>query len=305
MIQESTVIKKITMEIKTPQDIKRGMVCGFIGVACFSMTAPMTRLALVGFTPYFVTIGRVALAGILAALLLYSQKAVWPAQAYRKKLILVSLGVCIGFPLCLSLALTQTGASHAGIVLAILPLLTSIIGARINGEKHSTAFWLIAVSGCLTVLAYIFWKNGIILTHADGWLLLAALSAATAYSMGGNLAKHLGGLHTICWAVVFALPISIPTALYLLPSADTFVAAPVSAISALLYLAVVSQFLGFVPWYAGLSRGGVARVSQVQLLQPFLTLFAAALFLGETVGWHEWAVAFLVVGQIYLLKKSA
>ena len=44
------------------------------------------------------------------------------------------------------------------------------------------------------------------------------------------------------------------------------------------------MFLGFFAWYAGLARGGVARIGQVQLAQPVLTLGWSAALLGEHVG---------------------
>ncbi|HWT93525.1 MAG TPA: DMT family transporter, partial [Solirubrobacteraceae bacterium] len=50
------------------------------------------------------------------------------------------------------------------------------------------------------------------------------------------------------------------------------------------YVSLFSMFLGFFAWYAGLARGGVARVGQIQLLQPLLTLSWSALILGEHVG---------------------
>jgi len=291
--------------MKTTMHTWRGMLYGFIGMACFSLTAPLTKLALEGFSPVFITVGRVALAGVLAATILYVRDAQWPGRVYWNRLVLVSLGVSIGFPLCLAIALTSTDVSHAGIVLAILPLLTSIIGSWTHQERHGKAFWLIALSGCLSVLAYILWSNGIKLVPADIWLLVAALSAAVAYSSGASLTRTMGGTNTICWALVIMLPFSIPAGIYMLSQADTGAIVPASATAAFLYLALVSQLLGFVPWYAGLSQGGVARVSQVQLLQPFLTIFAAALFLGEVIEWHSWLVAVLVVAQVYLAKKMS
>lgn len=279
------------------------MIYGFIGMACFSLTAPFTKLALEGFSPYFITVGRVSLAGVLAAIILYMRGEHWPKRIYWNRLILVTLGVCIGFPLSLGIALTHAEASHAGIVLAILPLLTSIIGAWTQHEKHGKSFWLIATSGCLSVLVYIFWNNGITLVPGDLWLLVAAVSAAIVYSSGASLTRDIGGINTICWAMAIMLPFSIPAAIYMVSQAGPFAAVPLSPIAALLYLALISQLLGFVPWYAGLSIGGIARVSQVQLLQTFLTLFASAWILGEVIEWHNWVVAALVVGQVYLAKR--
>ena len=55
--------------------------------------------------------------------------------------------------------------------------------------------------------------------------------------------------------------------------------------AAFAYLGVVSMFLGFFAWYRGLAIGPIAQVSQVQLIQPVLTICWAALLLGETLTW--------------------
>jgi drug/metabolite transporter (DMT)-like permease len=291
--------------VTSKANVWRGMLYGFMGIACFSLTPPLSKIALNGFSPYFLTAGRVAVAGLLAALILYMRGEAWPERTHWKKLVLVSLGVSVGFPLCLSMALMNTESAHAGIVLAILPLLTSVLGAWMHKEKHVLAYWFVAISGCITVLAYTFWKSGITLAAADAWLLGAALSASIAYNVGGSLSKKIGGINTICWALVFILPLSVPMALLLYAYAQPISTIPISALFAFLYLAVVSQLFGFVPWYAGLSLGGVARVSQVQLLQTFLTLFASSLLLGEVIDIYAWLVSVLVVAQIYLAKKLA
>lgn len=291
--------------IRDSTSIWRGMFYGFIGIASFSLTVPFTKMAMQDFSPYFITVGRVALAGIIAGLVLVLRRESIPDKAHWKKLLIISLGISIGFPLCLSLALQTTSASHAGIVLAILPLLTSILGAWVNRERHSAWFWLVAISGCATVFAYVFWKNGIILVVADAWIFAAALAAAINYSIAGGVSKRIGGMNTICWALVLTLPISVPMWGYLIWHYPTLSSVSFPPVAAFLYLALVSQFLGFVPWYAGLSIGGVARVSQVQLLQPFMTLFASVLLLNEVVTQYDWMFVILVISQVLIVKKVA
>ena len=61
-------------------------------------------------------------------------------------------------------------------------------------------------------------------------------------------------------------------------------------------MAVFSQFLGFFAWNKGMSLGGIARIGQMQLLQPFVTLVAAYLLLGESIGWMEFVFSVVVVG---------
>ena len=111
----------------------------------------------------------------------------------------------------------------------------------------------------------------------------------------------MGGLPVISWALVIAAPVLVvPAAMAAPPNLQW----PAEAWIAFIYVMLVSQFLGFVPWYRGLALGGVAKVSQVQLLQPFLTLLASALWVGESADAVTWLVAVLVVAVVAIGKSS-
>ena len=282
----------------------KGYVLSFMGVCVFALTLPMTKIALQSFSPLFITTGRVVISGLASAFVLKSTRQKFPPKHLWPKIFLTSLGVAVCFPLFIGLALKHTPSSHAAIVLAILPLLTALIGSWMHHEKHSPLFWLIAGSGCLTVLIYIVWRNGISITPADLWTLAAAVSAAIGYNSGTFVSKSLGGLQSISWALAFLLPLSLPLSLYVMLTEPTFLQATHSSLASFLYLAIMSQYLGFVPWYTGLQMGGVARVSQVQLLQTFITLAASALFLSESISGVDWMVAGLVVIQIFAAKNA-
>ena len=120
---------------------------------------------------------------------------------------------------------------------------------------------------------------------ADLLLAAAALCAATAYALGGEMSHRIGGWEVISWALVVSAPVLLALALVLAPPINW--TASVSAWTGFLYVAVFSQFLGFFAWNKGMSLGGIARIGQMQLLQPFVTLLGAYLLLGETIGWME------------------
>ena len=71
------------------------------------------------------------------------------------------------------------------------------------------------------------------------------------------------------------------------------------------YVSVVSMYLGFFAWYRGLALGGIAAVGQVQLLQPFLTIFASALLLGEHIDASTLIAAALVIAAIAAGRRGA
>jgi drug/metabolite transporter (DMT)-like permease len=284
-------------------DVRRGLLLGFIGVAIFAMTFPMTRLA-VGdaahpqLSPEFVTAARAALAGLLSVLYLRLVGAARPAREHLKPLAICALGTVVGFPLCIAVALREVESTHAAVVSGVIPLGTAIVGALSLGQRPSRGFWLCALGGCALVLAFALQAGGGRLVAADGWLLLAVLSTAFGYVGGARVAAVLPAQQVICWVVAGSLPLTLPLALWWWPTG------PVSgpAWGGLLYVSLFSMWLGFFAWYRGLALGGLVRVSQVQLLQPFLALLFAVPVLGEplepvTVGFALAVLAVVFIGR--------
>nr|AIA10786.1 EamA-like transporter family [uncultured bacterium] len=279
-----------------------GLLLGFVGVVCFSFTMPMTKLALGSFNPWLLSFGRVSGAGLVSLALLLQQGKLPLIKQHFRILAGISLGVALGFPLLTSLALHSTSSAHAGLVLALLPLITAILSAVINRESHRPVFWLVSASGCLTVLAYVLLRDQVRLQAADLLLLGAAFSAGFGYTLGAKLTRSISGLDVICCALVVMLPVSLPAT-----AVSWWYQPPVvvheTAVLGMIYVTLLSQLFGFVPWYKGLALGGVAVVSQVQLLQTFLTLIFSSWLLGESIGLMEYGIAMLVIAQIYMAKK--
>jgi len=262
----------------------RGMLLGLIGVIAFSLTLPATRAAVASLDPLFVSSGRAVVAALLAAIFLWAgsngKPHRKPTKAEFKSLTIVAVGVVFGFPFFTAWAMRYTSASHGGVVLGILPLATAAAGAIFSRERPSKAFWLAAVAGSALVVSFSLMRSHGAFELADLALVAAVMFAAVGYAVGANLAKTLGGLQVISWALVIALPATLVPAILTAPASF---ALPGSVWLGFIYASVVSQYLGFLPWYKGLALGGTARVGQTQLLQPFFTLFAAALLLNETI----------------------
>ena len=281
----------------------RGLLLGFVGVVVFAMTVPMTRLA-VGpagapqLPPLFVTAGRAALAAVLAAAYLLLVRAPWPRRRDAAGIAVSALGTVVGFPLLLGLALRRVDAIHASVVTGVLPLVTAIVAAVRFRQRPSIGFWLCAGLGCALVLAFAAWQGGGRLSAADGLLLGSVASAAIGYVAGARLAAGMPAEHVICWVLVFSLPVTAPAMLGTWPTRP----AGLAAWAGFAYLTVFSMWLGFFAWYRGLALGGTVRVSQVQLVQPFLAMLFAVVLLGErldaaTVVFMLAVVATVLVGR--------
>ena len=285
-------------------DQRRGFLLGLLGVVIFAMTLPMTRLA-VGDTaapqlpPAFVTAGRAGVAGLLSLVYLLAVRARWPGRAQAGALAVSALGTVVGFPLGIALALREVPAMHAAVITGVLPLATAVLGAWATGQRPSAGFWACAVSGCALVLAFAVWQGSGHLSAADGWLLFAVLSAAVGYVAGARVSAVLPAQQVICWVLVGSLPFTLPLMLWWWP------AEPVrpSAWLGFSYAALFSMWLGFFAWYRGLALGGLVRVSQVQLLQPFLALLFAVPVLGETLDLATVAFSLAVIGVVFIGRR--
>jgi drug/metabolite transporter (DMT)-like permease len=288
--------------IPTARDRARGLAWGFLGVASFSLTLPATRVAVASLDPVFVGLGRAVIAAVLAAIVLAATRAPLPGWRVLPHLAVVAGGVIIGFPLFSALAMRHVPAAHGAVVIGLLPLLTALAAAWLAHERPSRAFWWSAAFGSAVVVGFAFWQGGGLPQPADGLLALAAISAAIGYAEGGRLARTLGGWQVISWALVIAAPfVLVPTVVV----ADArLAAASPAAWACFVYVGVVSMFLGFFAWYRGLALGGIAAVGQVQLLQPFLTIFASALLLGEAIDPATFVAAALVIAAIAIGRRA-
>lgn len=261
----------------------KGFLLGLLGVVLFALTTPLTKLAtaspeFAGLSPAFITFGRAASAGILAAAYLGFVRAPWPRRKQVWPLVLAGTGIVIGFPLFLGLAVQYVDAMHAAVIAGALPLGTAALTALWMRERASFAFWALAVLGFLLVVLFAWLAGGEGgFQLADGLLLLAMASASIGYVLGARMSREMKPEHVVSWILVLYLPLTVPIALWTLPQNPV---APV-AWAGFAYVAIISMWLGFFAWYRGLAMGGAMRVSQIQLLQPFLSMLFAIPLLGE------------------------
>ena len=289
----------------------QGLALGLLGVVIFSMTLPMTRLA-VGpafdpqLPPFFVTAGRAAFAGGLAAIYLLIVRAPWPGREHRLAILVSALGTVVGFPLLLSLALRRVDAMHAAVITGVLPMATALAAAIAFRQRPSAGFWTCAALGCGLVLGFAAWQGSGSLVLADGLLLGSVASAAIGYVAGARLSTEMPPERVICWVLVLSLPATVPATFATWPSQP----ASSAAWGGFAYVTVFSMWLGFFAWYRGLALGGTVRVSQVQLVQPFLAMLFAAPVLGErldaaTLGFALAVVATVFVGRAMPVGRPA
>jgi drug/metabolite transporter (DMT)-like permease len=258
-----------------------GLFWGILAVLAFSLTVPLTRIAAPAFGAAIAGLGRAALAALVAGPLLFATSQPHPKLRDLPVLTVAGLGLLVGYPLFLSLGLETVPAIHGAITSGLLPLATSVAATAFAGERLPATFWAGTLAGVLAVVAYAVVQGGGTLAAGDAWLLCAVVSAGVGNASGGLVARRLGGWQTICWALLAVSPVTLGVALH--DHSHLVTEASFGAWISLVYLGIVSSLLAFCAWVKGLSMGGIARIGQLQLLQPFAILPFSAILLGEQI----------------------
>jgi drug/metabolite transporter (DMT)-like permease len=279
-----------------------GLVLGFIGMAIFGGTLPATRIAVAAIDPLALTALRTAIAGLCSLALLIMLRRNFPPRQLWSQLAVASICVVILFPFLMALAVRTVDASHGGVVMGALPIATAFVAVLITHERPKRLFWAASLAGATLVVAFALRQGGGSLTSGDLLLFAAVTASATGYAFSGRLTASLPGWEVISWALLIALPVSLPAAVLTLPAELDQIA--LKPWLALLYVALFPQWIGFFAWNTGLAMGGIARVSQMQLLQPFVTFALAAIFIGEPITPQIVLFAFAVVVTVAISTRS-
>ncbi len=249
----------------------------------FSGSLPATRLAVIDIDPTFLTMARASIAGVLGLALLLAFREPFPRRNDAISLIVVALGVVVGFPLLTGLALQHMTSAHAIVFIGLLPLATAIFAVLRGGEHPRPMFWLFSVVGSLIVASYAYGQGSQSTLLGDVLMLAAVIVCGLGYAEGAQLSRRLGGWQVICWALVFSLPVMLPLSVMTRP--ETWAGIGTPAWISLGYVSLFSMLIGFFFWYRGLAQGGAATVGQLQLLQPFFGLMLAAGIAGNPSVW--------------------
>jgi drug/metabolite transporter (DMT)-like permease len=285
----------------TTSQNKLGVLLGFIGMCLFAGTLPATRLAVTGFDPLFLTVARATIAGSAGLLVLMARRQRIPPRSLWPEIFAAALCTVVGFPLFAALAMMTVPAAHGGVVLGIVPLATAAAAAVLAHERPSVGFWVASAAGAIFVLIFMLRRNaGEALSAGDLFLLGTVVSGAVGYTLSGRLAALMPGWVVISWQVVIFLPLATLATFAMWPA--DIASAPISAWAGLGYVGLVSQYIAFFVFNAAMAIGGIARVGQIMLLQPFMIVALAVPVNGEridleTVVFAAAVVATVVIGQ--------
>lgn len=276
---------------------------GLLGVIIFSGSLPATRVAVGGFSALFLTSARAVIAALIGAVVLGLLRQARPQRRDLASLTIVAIGVVVGFPLLTALALQHINSARSIVFIGLLPLATAIFGVLRGGERPRPPFWLFAGLGSATVAGFALTGDGAASLKGDLLMVAAIVLCGLGYAEGAALSRRLGGWQVISWALLLALPLMLVLAVLTWPPVWSGIGVP--AWIGLAYVSVFSMFVGFIFWYRGLAIGGIARVGQLQQLQPFFGLALAGLLLGEPVAASMIAATAIVVACVFFARRFA
>lgn len=286
--------------------LRTGLLWAFVGVLLFSMSVPMTKVAVGGFDPFFTAAGRAVIAGALAVVLLGIRRVPFPERRHLKPLLFTMLGAVFGWPILIALALQRTTSAHVAVIAAFMPLTTALFAVLRHRERVSGQFWLAACTGTAALVVFALSRGGADGADLTADLLVvgAVLASSWCYVEGAAVSREMPGWQVISWVVVLALPVTVPWMLTLWFTAQTAYDPTGVEWLALIGLGVSSMYLGFFAWYRGLALAGTARGGQVQQLQAPLTLVWSAWWLGEAVTPGTVLTAFVVIACVVWAQRA-
>jgi drug/metabolite transporter (DMT)-like permease len=286
-----------------------GLALGLAGMCCFSSTIPATRLAVQSFDPLFLTAARATIAGFIALGVVAVVRRKPPPRATWGKFGVTAFCVLLGYPVLLAFGLKTVPAAHGGVVLGIIPLAIAAMAALLGYERPSAGFWAVSAAGAAIVIGFVLRHSpGGAIGSGDLILLVAVVMGALAYTLSGHLSAGMPGWEVITWQLAVFLPCSLLATVLLWPA--NIAAVPPQAWAALLWVAFVSQYFSFVLYNAAMAMGGVSRIGQLMLLQPFVIVALSIPINGERfdpeiVLFASAVVATVVVGQRMRVQRKS
>jgi drug/metabolite transporter (DMT)-like permease len=202
----------------------------------------------------------------------------------------------------ISIAELHLTASFAAILGATVPLFAAAFGARMLGERLSTARLGGLVMGVAGVAVIVGW-GPMTLDVTTLLAVLAMLAASASYAGAGIYAKlRLRGVPTLTLALgqqigAFAW-LAVPGALFPLRSVPSL-----AAIGALVALGALSTGVAYLLYFRLIERVGPTKTTTVTYLIPIVGMLGGALVLHEPLTAGMLAGLGLVLGSVLLVNE--
>jgi drug/metabolite transporter (DMT)-like permease len=260
-----------------------------LAIALWGGSPIVTKIAVGEIDPVMVGVLRTGLAALITAPLALACGLHLPRTALQWRWLLASaLGGFVIFPILLSTGQRYTSAAHAGLILAVLPVMTGLMTFAMERRRPSARWWLGVAVAAAGTAALVGLRLGF---HAEGErpllgdliILFGCTTCSLGYVAGGRLGQlGYSAWSATFWGIAIAGLVMLPIAVWRAPEV-AWAAVSAEAWISVGYLVLVASILGYVAWYWALSAGGIGRIGVLQFGQPVSSLIFAALILGEAM----------------------
>jgi len=268
----------------------------------FGGSLPATRIAVSAIDPFAVTAMRTAIAGLCSLALLIVLRRPLPPRRLWPQLAVAALGVSIMFPLLMAVGMKTVDASHGAVVLGILPIATAFVAVIITHERPKPLFWIASLVGAALVVGFSMRQSGGSLSVGDLLMFGSVASSAIGYAYSGRLTAHHAGMGSDqLGAGGGVADLAARSRVDPAGGSDAY---RVEAMAGAAVRRAVFAMDRVLCVECGMAMGGITRVSQVQLLQPFVTFAIAAFFNNETITPQILLFAAAVVATVAISSRT-
>ena len=277
-------------------------IAAIITLVFWGGTAIANRYA-VGFAdPITVATLRSMLAGAIALVVALAMRLEFPSERNDRILLLLSgLFSFAIWPLAISLGVARTTASHAALIMAMLPVFTVLIASVVHRTVPPLAWWFGGVLALIATTILITYRGGSFAVAdsssavvGDLIILAGCVLCSAGYVAGAKLTPKIGSFATTFWGLSIALVVTAPVFAISQQQTDWSML-PTSAWWSIAWLTFCSSLIGYVLWFYALGRGGIEKIGSLQLLMPVVTLAGAVWVLGEVLTLQLVALSVLVL----------
>jgi drug/metabolite transporter (DMT)-like permease len=268
-----------------------------------SFTLIGLKLGLESFSPIVMSFGRVIPASILALVALKTSGVkLFPPREDLGRVLGLTIGVVMAFPAITAFSLEHISPGEAGVIGALGSIITAALSV-LYGHKHpGRMFWIASAAGTVAAIGFAITRSADNPAQVDivwySLMFVAVLLWCWGQVTGGTLTGKHHSIHILAWAILIGTPINATiTGLDLLLNPIT-TWPTAQAWFGFLYVSLISMFLVFFVWYAAMDRIGMVKTSQLQLVQPIVTLIVSMILFAEVVPFSTWLFAALIIAAV-------
>lgn len=280
-------------------------VIAILVILAWGVSFPFNKILLNnGITPTEIFVYRSLIAYIGLLLISRFKISFW---GWRDETLAVLCGLTGGamYFVLQNVALKLTLLSDVVIVIAINPLLTTILAAIFLKEERFS--WKILLSSMVAFLgvAVVTLRDGLV--WGDGLLgNVLAFLAALSWSIYSVLLKRVQGRHSTLSitrkVMVYGFLCAFPL-MFLEPMTPISTLLRPDLLSIMLFLALICSMAAFFVWNLVIKKIGAIKSSNYLYLDPIISIVMGVIMLGETVGMVAVVGCALVLIGVIMVEK--